>query len=174
MAKGTGMSEEVIMLMDLVEDTVVDGPGFRTVIYAAGCEHACPGCHNPQSWNMRNGYPVGVDAIVRRALDDPFADVTFSGGDPLLQVQAFTLLAQRIKNQSRKTIWCYTGYRYETVVQSKRLSMILPYIDVLVDGRYEQRLRSTALPFRGSSNQRLVDVKASLLAKTVVSYAMER
>lgn len=164
------MQENIIMLMDVVEDTVVDGPGFRTVIYAAGCGHACPGCHNPQSWDMRNGRPVEVPALVQQVLSDPFADVTFSGGDPLMQVEAFTALARHIKNRSRKTIWCYTGYRYETVARSQRLSMILPYIDVLVDGRYEQKLRDTSLRFRGSSNQRLVDVKASLAAKNVVTY----
>ena len=164
------MQEHIIMLMEVVEDTVVDGPGFRTVIYAAGCGHACPGCHNPQSWDMRNGHPVAVSALVQQVLSDPFADVTFSGGDPLMQVEAFTALARHIKNRSRKNIWCYTGYRYETVVRSPRLSMILPYIDVLVDGRYEQQLRDTSLPFRGSSNQRPVDVKASLTAKRVVTY----
>ena len=159
--------------MDVLEDTVVDGPGFRTVIYAAGCRHACPGCHNPQSWNMGNGHPVEVDTLVRQVLDDPFADVTFSGGDPLLQVEAFTALARQIKKQSRKTIWCYTGYRYETVVQSPRLFMLLPHIDVLVDGRFEQKLHDDKLLFRGSSNQRIIDVKASLATKTVVGYRMK-
>ncbi|WP_251619940.1 anaerobic ribonucleoside-triphosphate reductase activating protein [Odoribacter lunatus] len=167
------MKENTILLMDVLEDTVVDGPGFRTVIYAAGCRHACPGCHNPQSWNMGNGHPVEVDTLVRQVLDDPFADVTFSGGDPLLQVEAFTALARQIKKQSRKTIWCYTGYRYETVVQSPRLFMLLPHIDVLVDGRFEQKLHDDKLLFRGSSNQRIIDVKASLAAKTVVGYRMK-
>ena len=167
------MKENTILLMDVLEDTVVDGPGFRTVIYAAGCRHACPGCHNPQSWNMGNGHPVEVDTLVRQVLDDPFADVTFSGGDPLLQVEAFTALARQIKKQSRKTIWCYTGYRYETVVQSPRLFMLLPHIDVLVDGRFDQKLHDDKLLFRGSSNQRIIDVKASLAAKTVVGYRMK-
>ena len=167
------MKGNTILLMDVLEDTVVDGPGFRTVIYAAGCRHACPGCHNPQSWNMGNGHPVEVDTLVRQVLDDPFADVTFSGGDPLLQVEAFTALARQIKKQSRKTIWCYTGYRYETVVQSPRLFMLLPHIDVLVDGRFEQKLHDDKLLFRGSSNQRIIDVKASLAAKTVVGYRMK-
>ena len=90
--------------MDVLEDTVVDGPGFRTVIYAAGCRHACPGFHNPQSWNMGNGHPVEVETLVRQVLADPFADVTFSGGDPLLQVEAFTNMERQIKQNSRKTI----------------------------------------------------------------------
>lgn len=165
--------ENVMMLMDVVRDTVVDGPGFRTAVYAAGCKHACPGCHNPQSWEMRNGYPAKVEDVAGQLLSDPFADITFSGGDPLMQVEVFTRLACHIKTRSRKSIWCYTGYRYEEVLRSPRLSAILPYIDVLVDGRFMQGLRDPELFFRGSSNQRLVDVKTSLAAGKVCSYRYE-
>lgn len=158
-----------LILMDIVEDTVVDGPGFRTTIYAAGCRHHCVGCHNPQSWNPANGYRVAVEQVARRLLTDPFSNVTFSGGDPLEQVEAFTELARLVKAHSKKTIWCYTGYRFEDICRSRRMLQILPYIDVLVDGRYVQKLRNTELCFRGSSNQRLVDVEASLkLGKTVL------
>ena len=158
-----------LVLMDIVEDTVVDGPGFRTAIYAAGCRHHCEGCHNPQSWNPANGYRVEVEQVAKQLLSDPFSNVTFSGGDPLEQVEAFTELARLIKSQSKKTIWCYTGYRFEDICRSRRMLQILPYIDVLVDGRYVQKLRGTELLFRGSSNQRLVDVEASLqLGKTVL------
>lgn len=158
-----------LVLMDIVEDTVVDGPGFRTAIYAAGCRHHCEGCHNPQSWNPANGYRVEVEQVAKQLLSDPFSNVTFSGGDPLEQVEAFTELARLIKSQSKKTIWCYTGYRFEDICRSRRMLQILPYIDVLVDGRYVQKLRDTELLFRGSSNQRLVNVEASLqLGKTVL------
>ncbi len=164
---------DVLYIMNIVEDTVVDGPGFRTTVYAAGCEHACPGCHNPLSWNMRNGHSVNVDDVAEQLLADPFADVTFSGGDPLLQSEAFTGLARRIKSRSRKTIWCYTGFRYEEILRTPRLSAILPYIDVLVDGRFEQSLRDPDLLFRGSSNQRLIDVKTSLALHRVCCYHYE-
>lgn len=153
-----------IVVLDVVEDTVVDGPGFRTTVYAAGCRHKCPGCHNPQSWDTANGYEVESDVLLGRLLADPFSNVTFSGGDPLEQVEAFTELAKRIKQSCSKNIWCYTGYRFEEVLRSSRLSQILPYIDVLVDGRYNRNLRDSSLLFRGSSNQRLVDVPASLQA----------
>lgn len=151
-----------LIILDIVEDTVVDGPGFRTTVYAAGCRHRCPGCHNPQSWELANGHAVRVEEVTEQLLADPFSNITFSGGDPLEQVEAFTALAREIKSLSRKTIWCYTGYRFEEVCRSSRLSQILPYIDVLVDGRYQHHLRDTDLLFRGSSNQRLVDVSASL------------
>lgn len=159
-----------LMILDIVDDTVVDGPGFRTTVYAAGCCHQCQGCHNPQSWNIKNGHIMTVDQVTERILADPFANVTFSGGDPLEQVEAFTALAKQIKIRSQKTIWCYTGYCFEEVYQSSHLSRILPYIDVLVDGQYKQDLRDVNLPFRGSVNQRLVDVCASLQSGTVVDY----
>lgn len=153
-----------LAILDIVEDTVVDGPGFRTTVYASGCPHRCPGCHNPQSWDLSAGHVVSVEVVADKLLSNPFANITFSGGDPLMQVEAFTRLAQRIKAQSRKNIWCYTGYLFEDICKSSRLSMILPYIDVLVDGRFKLELRDTALLFRGSSNQRLVDVRKSVAA----------
>ena len=131
-----------ITLLDIIEDTVVDGPGFRVSVYAAGCTHHCPGCHNPQSWNLRNGHPVSLDYIVAKINNNPFSNVTFSGGDPLFQVEGFTQLAKRLKIITSKNIWCYTGFRYEEIINSRRLSQILPYIDVLVDGRFDPKGRS--------------------------------
>ena len=111
-----------ITLLDIIEDTVVDGPGFRVSVYAAGCTHHCPGCHNPQSWNLRNGHPVSLDYIVAKITNNPFSNVTFSGGDPLFQVEGFTQLAKRLKIITSKNIWCYTGFRYEEIINSRRLS----------------------------------------------------
>ncbi|EJW91519.1 Ribonucleoside-triphosphate reductase activating, anaerobic, partial [gut metagenome] len=123
-----------IYILDIIEETMADGPGLRTSIYCSGCLHHCPGCHNPQSWDMSNGHLVPVDDLLEVILSDEFSNVTFSGGDPLYQVEAFTCLARKIKEKSDKTIWCYTGFRYEEILQDKNLSQILPYIDVLVDG----------------------------------------
>ena len=160
----------MLWIMNIIEDTTVDGPGLRTAIYAAGCSHACPGCHNPASWDIHNGRPMEIEEIVRRILDDPFADVTFSGGDPFYQVEGFTLLAQAIKTNSRKSIWCYTGYSFEQIMQRPKLACLLPYIDVLVDGRFVRELRDESLRFRGSSNQRLIDVPASLRQGRVIGW----
>ena len=137
----------------------MDGPGLRTSIYCAGCAHYCPGCHNPQSWDFAGGREVTVDELLEVIKADEFANVTFSGGDPLYQVEAFTELARRIKEETDKTIWCYTGYTYEEVLADKRLSQILPYLDALVDGPFVEALRDTSLPFRGSSNQRIIQLK---------------
>ena len=137
----------------------MDGPGFRTSIYCAGCAHRCPGCHNPQSWDFAGGKEVTVEELLEVIKADEFANVTFSGGDPLYQVEAFTELARRVKEETDKTIWCYTGFTYEEVLADPRLSQILPYLDVLVDGPYVEALRDTDLPFRGSSNQRIINLK---------------
>lgn len=160
----------MLWIMNIIEDTTVDGPGLRTAIYAAGCSHACPGCHNPTSWDIHNGRPMEIEEIVRRILDDPFADVTFSGGDPFYQVEGFTRLAQAIKTNSRKSIWCYTGYSFEQIMQRPKLACLLPYIDVLVDGRFVRELRDESLRFRGSSNQRLINVPASLKLGRVIGW----
>ncbi len=152
-----------LSILNIIHDTTVDGPGFRTAIYAAGCAHRCPGCHNPQSWNIESGTPHTIEQLLEVIKEEEFANVTFSGGDPLFQVEGFTQLAQRIKAETNKTIWCYTGFVYENILKSERLSQILPFIDVLVDGRYIEALRSEELRFRGSSNQRIINVRTSLV-----------
>lgn len=145
-----------------MEDTTVDGPGFRTSVYSSGCPHHCPGCHNPQSWNISNGQPVDIEDILKVILDDPFADVTFSGGDPMFQPEGFTELARAIRQRSNKNIWCYTGYLFEDLLRNPAQKALLEQIDVLVDGRFIEALRDEELRFRGSSNQRIIDVKRSL------------
>ncbi|MGM9747584.1 MAG: anaerobic ribonucleoside-triphosphate reductase activating protein [Candidatus Cryptobacteroides sp.] len=149
-------SSNTIRILDVLEETMADGPGLRTSIYCAGCLHHCPGCHNPQSWAMDGGREVSIDELLETVLSDEFSNVTFSGGDPFYQVEAFTELARRIKEKSGKTIWCYTGFTYEEIIADERLSMLLPYIDVLVDGPFILSLRDTELLFRGSSNQRII------------------
>lgn len=145
-----------IRILDILEETMADGPGFRTSIYCAGCAHHCPGCHNPQSWDFNGGREVSVDEILEVIKADEFSNVTFSGGDPLYQVEAFTELARRIKEETGKNIWCYTGFTYEEILKDERMSQILPYIDTLVDGPFIAELRDPDLHFRGSSNQRII------------------
>ena len=154
----------MLSILEILEDTTVDGPGFRTAIYAAGCPNGCPGCHNPESWDIHRGY------WMKKVLADNFADVTFSGGDPMFQPEGFTELASAIKIKSRKNIWCYTGYTFENLLRNPRQAKLLEYIDVLVDGKFRKELRDESLYFRGSSNQRLIDVQASLKANKTVNY----
>ncbi len=151
-----------IRVLDILEETMADGPGFRTSIYCAGCAHHCPGCHNPQSWDFAGGREMSVDELMSIIAADEFSNVTFSGGDPLYQVEAFTELARRIKTETSKTIWCYTGFTYEEIASDARLSAILPYLDVLVDGPFIESLRDPELHFRGSSNQRIIHLSGGL------------
>ncbi len=145
-----------IRVLDIIHQTMADGPGFRTAIYCAGCRHACKGCHNPESWSFDGGKWMEVDELLDIIKADEMSDVSFSGGDPLYQVEAFTELARRIKEETNKTIWCWTGFTLEEVQASASLSQILPYLDVLVDGPFILEQRDTDLLFRGSPNQRII------------------
>ena len=158
-----------IQIMQIVVDTTVDGPGWRTSIYCAGCRHACPGCHNAETWPFDAGTTMSVDEIMEqlRATD---GNITFSGGDPMYQAEAFTELARHIRDELHRTIWCYTGFTFEQVLADPVMSRMLPYLEVLVDGPFVAAQRSLDLLFRGSSNQRLIDVQRSLRENKVVEY----
>ncbi|MBO7141094.1 MAG: anaerobic ribonucleoside-triphosphate reductase activating protein [Prevotella sp.] len=158
----------MISVLSIVEDTMVDGPGFRTSIYCAGCRHRCEGCHNPQSWDFSGGRAMTTDEIMRIIEADPYANVTFSGGDPMYQPEGFAELARAIRQRTQKTIWCYTGFTFEELLVNPRQRALLELIDVLVDGPFVKSLRDETLRFRGSRNQRLVDVKHSLEQGVVV------
>ena len=162
-----------IRILNILHDTTVDGPGFRTSIYCAGCRHHCPGCHNPESWDFSAGYEVETDQLMQEIMADPFADVTFTGGDPFFQAEGFAELARRIKTETTKTIWCYTGFLYEHLLEQPRYRTLLEQLDVLVDGPFIMAQRNEDLLFRGSANQRLIDVQASLKAGTVVPWQRE-
>ena len=135
---------------------MADGPGLRTSIYSSGCPHHCRGCHNPQSWDIANGKWMSIDEILDIIKADSISNVSFSGGDPFFQVEAFTELARRIKSETTKNIWCWTGFTIEQIRADERLSMLLPYIDTLVDGPFILEQRDTTLLFRGSPNQRII------------------
>ncbi len=160
-----------IHVLDIVEDTTVDGPGFRTSIYCAGCAHHCPGCHNPQSWATDAGQEMDVEDIMQVIEADPYAPgVTFTGGDPMQQPEGFAALATAIRQRTNKNIWCYTGYTYEHILQMPAQRNLLSLVDVLVDGPYMAAQRSEELLFRGSANQRIIDVQQSLCTGQVVEW----
>lgn len=148
-----------IKVANILYETTTDGPGFRTSIFCQGCKHHCKNCHNPQTWDFEGGKYYTVEELFDIIVNESLSDVTFTGGDPMFQVEEFTELAKLIKIKTSKTIWLYSGYTYEQIKESPKMSVILPYIDVLVDGRYVDEKRNTVLKFRGSENQRIVHLK---------------
>lgn len=144
-------------VMSIHHDSVVDGEGLRTVIFFAGCPHFCKGCHNPKSWNIRNGTEMTMEEIRDEVLSNPLTDVTFSGGDPLFQASEVKLLAKELKRHG-KNIWVYTGYTMEAIEESDNQDFkeLLDYCDVLVDGPFILAKKDLTLAFRGSSNQRII------------------
>lgn len=148
-------------IIKIVEGTSVDGPGLRTSIYFAGCPHHCEGCHNPQSWSDEAGKDMTEDEVLEVIAYNNFP-VTFSGGDPFYNPEATAFLAQRIKDELHQNIWCFTGYRWEQLIQEERFLPLLQHIDVLVDSPFILAQRNTQLRFRGSENQRIIDVPNSL------------
>ncbi|MCM1293149.1 MAG: anaerobic ribonucleoside-triphosphate reductase activating protein [Bacteroides sp.] len=151
-------SNQSLSVIDILDGTIVDGPGLRLSIYFAGCEHHCPGCHNPSTWDFDSGKPTDISEILQAVEASTCKGVTLTGGDPLYQpIEQLTLLAKQLKHMG-KSIWLYTGFKFEDVVQNNRFSQLLSTIDVMVDGPFVESLRNIDLLFKGSSNQRIIDV----------------
>jgi anaerobic ribonucleoside-triphosphate reductase activating protein len=148
-------------VLTIFHDSIVDGNGLRTVIFFAGCPHFCQGCQNPQSWNRENGAEWTVGEVFQEVMRNELSNVTFSGGEPFLQSKEIAPLAKKLK-RGGKNIWCYTGYLYEELIQCPDHVAMLKYIDVLVDGRFELSKRDLSLQYKGSSNQRVINVQKSL------------
>ena len=159
---------------NITTDDMLNGDGLRTVLWVAGCEHRCRGCHNPITWDVDGGVPFDEAAeqeLFEKLSADYISGITFSGGDPMFQPEGFAELAEAVKRETGKNIWCYTGYKFERLRHDRRQAELLQYIDVLVDGPYVESLRDRDALFRGSRNQRLIDVQASLREGEVVLYA---
>lgn len=157
-----------------VNDSIVDGPGLRYTVFFQGCGHHCKGCHNPQTWKPYGGKEVTLADIATEICANPLlSGITLSGGDPLYESNVYDALslAHLIKTAKPKMdVWCYTGYTFDEIVSNKDSLRyrLLKYVDVLVDGPYVEAKRDLTLLFRGSSNQRLIDVQASLKTGKII------
>lgn len=160
------LPQEEIRVLRIVDGTSVDGPGLRTSIYFSGCLHHCPGCHNPQSWAFDNGDIVSVDTLIEHIKKNDF-DVTFSGGDPFYRAKALIPLAKAIRNEG-KTLWIYTGFLFEELLQDPDMRQLASLANVIVDGPFITNLKKSGLRFKGSENQRLIDVEASIKANSPI------
>lgn len=155
------------------QNSIVDGPGIRMAIFMQGCLHKCKGCHNPTSWPIYGGIRMDTEEFKKEMTKDPLlTGITLSGGEPFLQPLAALDLA-RAAHQRNLSVWCYTGYTYEQILEWEDARKdLLREIDVLVDGPFEEDKKSLEIPWRGSTNQRLIDVKESLKKGEVVLYAV--
>lgn len=156
----------------LVNDSIVDGPGLRFTVFTQGCPHHCPGCHNPASHDPAGGNEKPVEEIIRQMQKNPLLDgVTLSGGEPFSQAGDCALIA-RAAHQKGLNVWTYTGYTYEGILAGCKerpdWEALLLETDVLVDGPFVISQRSLEIKFRGSRNQRLIDVKKSQSAGEIV------
>ena len=165
-------STESLRLAGLVKESVVDGPGLRAVVFVQGCPHRCPGCHNPETWDPAGGFAVTVDDLWREIKDlRLLRGITYSGGEPFAQAGPLAVLAERIKEQGWD-LFVYTGYTWEEL-QNRRwedpgTDRLLRLADVLIDGPFILKERDLSLPFRGSRNQRLIDLRATEASGRVV------
>ena len=151
-------------------DSIVDGPGLRTTVWTQGCKHDCKGCHNPSTHDMNGGYEVDVDDLVNFYLKQELqSGVTLSGGDPFYQPEALLELTNKLK-KNNVNIWCYTGFVFEDLMKDDICQQVLKNINVLVDGPFIIAKKSLALLFKGSENQRLIDVQSSLKKNEIVLY----
>lgn len=147
-------------ILKIVKQTAADGPGLRNSIYVSGCAHACPGCHNPESWNFDAGTEMDIHEIVAEVLD-PYADITITGGDPVYRYEEVIELCQALKGYG-KNIWLFTGFTYEEI--SLICPALLLCIDVLVDGKYDETQRDLTR-FCGSKNQRILYLRHGKIYK---------
>ena len=161
-----------LAIPDIQEDSIVDGEGIRSVIWFQGCNHKCYLCQNPETWDFEGGTVVSIEKIKERIRSLEFQQgVTFSGGDPLYQLDAFIELAKEV-HKCKMDVWVYTGYTYEELIElsknDNKYIKALKEIDVLVDGPFINKLKSFDVKFRGSKNQRIIDVPSSLKENKII------
>lgn len=159
-----------VKIAGVVRHSSVNGPGVRLVIFFQGCPHGCPGCQNPETWDIEGGEERTLESLIGEMKNTRYLDgVTFSGGDPLMQPEALRALAEAAKTMGL-TVWCYTGWKFEEIlsgVAGGEAQKALESIDVLVDGPFRLEEKTDDAIYRGSRNQRLIDVPRSLAENTV-------
>jgi len=162
-------------LSGIVRDSIVDGPGIRTTVFSQGCPHHCPGCHNPETWAFGCGTPMDEETVLAIVLENPLCrGGTFSGGEPFAQAEGFARLARLLKEKGYE-VASYSGYTFEQLLAGTPAQKeLLRSIDVLIDGPFLLSEKSLELSFRGSRNQRILDVPRSLAAGSAVEITSGR
>lgn len=158
--------DKKIRLAAILPESLVNGPGIRRVIFSQGCPHNCKGCFSPHTHSYTGGEMIDMDSIIEDIKKNPILrGVTFSGGEPWEQASKFAYIAKEVKCLGL-SVWCYTGYTFEYILENRYkrdgFEELLKYVDVLVDGKFDENKKVPGLKFRGSSNQRIIDIKSSL------------
>lgn len=147
-----------LKIAGIVDDSIVDGEGVRLTVFTQGCPHHCHGCHNPQTWNLAGGHEIDTEEVIQKLKENPLlSGVTFSGGEPFLQPAPLAEIA-RAAHKLGLDVWSYTGFTLEELEKRTDVQQLLNEVDVLVDGPYMEDLRDLTLRFRGSSNQRIINL----------------
>lgn len=163
---------DTVKISGVIRQSIVDGPGMRFVVFTQGCPHKCPGCHNPQTHSFSGGYDCGVDKILAEIAKNPLLKgVTLSGGEPFSRPAELLPLVRAVRKKGMD-VYCYSGYTLEELIAMSEIDPatgeLLELIDVLIDGRFVLEERDLTLRFRGSSNQRILNLPASLRTKAPV------
>ena len=166
--------ENEIRIAGIVEESIVDGPGIRFVIFTQGCPHGCKGCHNPQTHDFNSGKDVNIDEIVNKIKEDPLLKgVTLSGGEPFMQAGKLAKLIDQLSD-TKLDIITYTGFKYEEIIKNandeNKFYKLLDRTDILIDGKFEEDKKDENLMYRGSSNQRAIDVELSRKSGKIIEH----
>lgn len=172
-----GISASQIRIAGIEEESIVDGPGIRLVVFTQGCSHKCKGCHNPKTHSYVGGYEIEIDDIINMIKSNPLLDgITISGGEPFDQAFYASQLAKKVKGLGLNVV-TYTGYTFEELmsntVQNQGYRDLILETDILIDGKFEITQKDLTLPFRGSKNQRIIDVKNSIISNKIILYRGE-
>ena len=165
----------MLELAGIVGDSIVDGPGIRTTIFSQGCPHHCPGCHNPETWAFGCGTEMDEETILEIVRSNPLCrGVTFSGGEPFAQAEGFAKLARLLKAHGYE-VASYSGYTFEALLDGTPAQKdLLSTIDILIDGPFLMAEKTLEIPFRGSRNQRILNIPQSLAAGKAVEITTGR
>lgn len=158
----------------IVKESIVDGPGIRLVVFSQGCRHRCPGCHNPETHSFDGGENIDIEDILKMMKANPLLDgITFSGGDPFEQANEFAELGRKVKKLGLN-VMTYTGYTYEEIMENmdeeNGWKSLLDVTDILVDGPFQIDKKSFSLRFKGSTNQRIIDINKSKKENKIILF----
>ena len=154
---------------------VANGPGLRVSLFTSGCTHHCKGCFQPETWNFNNGEPYTSDVqknIIEKSHSKYIAGLSLLGGDPLDNVEGILTLLKEYREVfgNTKTIWLWTGYLFEEIINDEQMSKVLPFVDVIIDGQFIEDLKDITLKYKGSTNQRVIDIPKTMETGSIVLY----